>query len=140
MNVTKILLPVDGSRHSDAAAEHAMDMARSSNAEIVLLTCRKPVPNELGEPNVQWVLKHYNQDAESILEPYRQKLSAAKMPFRESIVGGRPGEVIADVAKAEGCDIIVMGSKGKSDLEGLLLGSVTHKVLHTSHCPVLVVK
>lgn len=140
MNLTRILLPVDGSRHSDIAAEHAMDMARTYNAEILLLTCRKPVPNELGEPNVQWVLNHYTEDAKNILKAYTARLDAAKVTYRESIVGGRPGEVIADVAKAEACDLIVMGSKGKSDLEGLLLGSVTHKVLHTSHCPVLVVK
>ncbi|WP_018124419.1 universal stress protein [Desulfovibrio oxyclinae] len=140
MNVKRILLPVDGSRHSDAAATSAVDMAKSSNAEILLLVCRKPVPNELGEPNVQWVLNHYTQDAENILSAYRERFDRQDVVYRDRIVGGRPGEVIADVAKAEDCDIIVMGSKGKSDLEGLLLGSVTHKVLHTAHCPVLVVK
>jgi nucleotide-binding universal stress UspA family protein len=49
-------------------------------------------------------------------------------------------EVIANVAEVEKCELIVMGSKGKSDLEGLILGSVTHKVLNIASSPVLVVK
>lgn len=140
MKTTRILLPVDGSRHSDAAADYAVDMARTFGAEVLLLTCRRPVPNELGVPNTEKVLEHYTQEADAIIAPYRERLSTAKVSVRERIIGGSPGEVIADVAKAEACDLIIMGSKGKSDLEGLLLGSVTHKVLHTAHCPVLVVK
>lgn len=140
MNVKTILLPVDGSAHSDKATDYALDMAKTLNASIVLLQCRKPVPSELGEPNLQWVLDHYSKDAQEIIEPYEKQLEAAGALFKVMIVGGRPAEVIEDVAKAEKVDIIVMGSKGKSDFEGFMLGSVTHKVLHTSPCPVLVVK
>lgn len=140
MNVKTILLPVDGSVHSDKAAEYAADMAKTMNAAIVLLHCRKAVPADLGEPNVQQVLERYTKEAETILKPYRDLLESRNIPIRETIIGGRPGEAIADVAEAEKADMVVMGSKGKSDLEGLIVGSVTHKVLHTAHCPVLVVK
>ncbi len=140
MNVKTILLPVDGSAYSDRATDYAVEMARTLKASIVLLQCRKPVPNELGEPNLQWVLDHYTKEAEEIVEPYGKQIEAAGVPYRELIIGGRPAEVIEDVAKAEKADIIIMGSKGKSGFEGFMLGSVTHKVLHTSPCPVLVVK
>jgi len=56
----------------------------------------------------------------------------------ERAIGGKTAEVIADVARLEKFDLIVMGSKGKTDLERLVLGSVTHKVLHTAECPVMV--
>jgi nucleotide-binding universal stress UspA family protein len=56
------------------------------------------------------------------------------------VVGGDVGETITNVAKVEKCDLIVMGSKGKSGLEGLILGSATHTVLHATDLPVLVVK
>lgn len=140
MDVKTILLPVDGSVHSDKATNYAVDMAKTLRASIVLLQCRKPVPTELGEPNLQWVLDHYTAESEQTIAPYGKQLAAAGVPFRDLIIGGRPAEVIEDVAIAEKVDIIVMGSKGKSDFEGFMLGSVTHKVLHTAPCPVLVVK
>jgi nucleotide-binding universal stress UspA family protein len=55
-------------------------------------------------------------------------------------VYGRAARVILELASAEGADVIVLGSRGLSDLAGLVLGSVTHKVLHLAHCPVLVVR
>ncbi|WP_147819412.1 universal stress protein [Salidesulfovibrio onnuriiensis] len=140
MNVKTILLPVDGSAHSDKAADYAVGMAKTLRASIVLLQCRKPVPNELGEPNLQWVLDHYTKDSEEIIEPYRKQIEAEGIPCKDMVIGGRPAEVIDDVARSEKADIIIMGSKGKSDFEGFMLGSVTHKVLHIAPCPVLVVK
>lgn len=49
-------------------------------------------------------------------------------------------DAIVEVAKIEHCDLIVMGSRGRTDLEGLLLGSNTHRVLKTAPCPVLVMR
>lgn len=140
MSVKTIILPVDGSGHSDKAAEHAVEYALAAGAEVVLLHCRRAVPPELGEPNVQWVLDQYAASAQEVVRPYEALLGEKGVAVRTEIVGGRPGQVIADVARAENADLIIMGSKGKSDLEGLILGSVTHAVLHTAPCPVLVVK
>lgn len=140
MNVSRILLPVDGSPMSDAAADMAIDLANDSNASIVLLHVRKPVPTGLGQPNADVLLDVLTEGAEAVMEHYRGKLESAKIDYLDLIIGGNVAEVVANVAKVEKCDIIVIGSKGKSDLEGLILGSVTHKVLHTTHLPVLVVK
>ncbi len=140
MRVTKILLPVDGSGHASKAAEYAADLAVMAKAEIVLLYCRKTVPAFLGDPNAQEYLDKLLTDAETILAPYRESLKNAEADFTDLVVGGPTAEVVANVAEAEGCDLIVMGSKGKSDLEGLLLGSVTHRVLHVAPCPVLVIR
>ncbi|BCS89098.1 universal stress protein [Pseudodesulfovibrio sediminis] len=140
MKITRILLPVDGSRHSDTATEMAMELAGDANISVVLLHVRKTVPTGLGEPNAIELLEYLNKEAENIMAHYRAKLSATNAQVTELIVGGKVAEVICNVAEVEKCDIIVMGSRGKSDFEGLILGSATHKVLHTTDIPVLVVK
>jgi len=140
MKVTKILLPVDGSNHSDAAAEMAIDIAHDNNATMVLLHVRRPVPTGLGQPNADDLLEYLTAGAEAVMDHYRAKLEDAKVEYLDLVIGGDVGEVISNVASVEKCDLIVMGSKGKSDLEGLILGSATHKVLHTTDLPVLVVK
>lgn len=140
MNVSRILLPVDGSEMSDAAADMAIDLANDSNASIVLLHVRKPVPTGLGQPNADELLSVLSEGAEVVMDHYRGKLEAANIEYLDLIIGGEVAEVIENVADVEKCDIILIGSKGKSDLEGLILGSVTHKVLHTTSLPVLVVK
>jgi len=140
MNVTRILLPVDGSRLSDAAADMTIDLAGNYNASIVLLHVRRPVPTGLGQPNANELLDYLTRSAEEVMIHYRDKLNNANVDFLDLIIGGEVAEVVTNVADVEKCDLIVIGSKGKSDLEGLFLGSVTHKVLHTASCPVLVVK
>ncbi|OIQ49980.1 Universal stress protein family protein [Pseudodesulfovibrio hydrargyri] len=139
MNISRILLPVDGSRLSDAAADMAIDLA-GSEATVILLTVRRTVPTGLGQPNAGELLEYLNRGAEGVMTHYRAKLTNANVDFLELVVGGDVAEVISNVADNEKCDVIIMGSKGKSDLEGLFLGSVTHKVLQTTTKPVLVVK
>lgn len=140
MNVSRILLPVDGSDHSDTAAQMAIELAQDSDASIVLLHVRKPVPTGLGQPNAEELLEVLTTGAEAVMDIYRPKLDDAKVDHTDLVIGGEIAEVVANVARVEKCDLIVIGSKGKSDLEGLILGSVTHKVLHTTDLPVLVVK
>lgn len=139
MNITRILLPVDGSRMSDAAADMAIDLAGDTGT-IVLLHVRRAVPTGLGQPNANELLEYLTGAAEEVVAHYRDKLTKADVDFQELVIGGDVAEVVANVAEVEKCDIVVLGSKGKSDLEGLFLGSVTHKVLQTTPKPVLVVK
>lgn len=140
MNINKILLPVDGSTYSDTAATMAIDMAQDNNATIVLLNVQTPIPTGFVDPHAGHLRKVLEKTVAGIMEHYRSRLEDAKVDYTEFALSGRVGEVIVNVSKDEKCDIIVMGSKGKSDFEGLILGSATHKVLHTTHLPVLVVK
>jgi nucleotide-binding universal stress UspA family protein len=61
-------------------------------------------------------------------------------PEARAAIAGRAAQEIIDVATSEDAGLIVMGSRGMSDWEGLLVGSVAHKVLHLSSVPVLIVR
>lgn len=140
MNIKRILVPVDESEYARNALRHALDLARDSDAEIIVLNCHRPVPSSLGEPNFQQVLDAMTANSQAVLDSQTSVLQGQGVPYSERIVAGDTAQVIADVCRGEKCDMIVIGSKGKSDLEGFFLGSVTHKVLQLTHCPVLVVR
>lgn len=140
MIFSKILIPVDDSRHSESAIKYGADLAEISQAKVILLHCHRPVPTGLGEPNFQKAIDDATRDSYAIIEKYTAVFKAKNIEYSEKIIGGSTAKIIKTVAESESCDLIVMGSKGKSDLEGLVVGSVTHKVLHIAPCPVLVIK
>lgn len=140
MSMQRLLVPVDGSEHSKRAVEYAAEMAKLIGAEVVLLHCHRTVPSVLGEPNFQDAYSRISATAEGVLRPYKDLLDGAGIAFKGKAVGGEPPEVIADVARAMEVDQIIMGNRGLSNLEGLLLGSVTYRVLQTAPCPVTVVR
>jgi len=140
MEIKKILLAVDGSVHSMKAAEYAVDVSQLIQGEILLLHCHRPFPISPGEPYFEMAAAGIQDNAHRILDPFIALLNQSGVPFSEEIKEGRAGDVISKVADIEGCDVIVMGSRGRSELKGLVLGSVTHRVLRTAPCPVLVIR
>ncbi|GAB4262629.1 MAG: universal stress protein [Deferrisomatales bacterium] len=136
----KILLPVDGSSYSMDAARRAASLARELGSRVLLLHVRDRVPDFLGDPYYQKMLDQALARAEQLVRPYLELLREAGVPVEERLLEGDPAKNILTVAAVEGCDLIVMGSRGLSDLEGLLLGSVSHKVLSSAPCPVLIVR
>ncbi len=140
MEIEKILLPVDGSDFSVKAAEYALDFVKSRRGDIILMYSHRPFPSFLGEPYFQEVHDKIMKTARTMLEPFIRMFADAGVPVEERILEGTPGENICRVAAIEKCDLIIMGSRGFTDLKGLFLGSVTHRVLHGAPCPVLVIR
>ncbi len=139
MESRRILLPVDGSDHATKAVDTAVEMAGLMSAVVVLVHCRKALPLYLGEPYLQAAYNQVTSNTEALMIPYRQQLEAGGVRFTERVLEGRPAEGICRAATIEKCNMIIMGSRGRTHLQGLLLGSVTHRVLHSAPCPVLVV-
>ncbi len=140
MQLQKILIAVDGSEHSKRAVEYAIELLKMLQADIILIHCHRTYPTLLGEPYLQQAINKINQEAETLVKPFRELFQKANIAITERIMEGRAGEVIVAVADTEKADLIIMGSRGLSDLEGLIVGSVTHRVLHAASCPVLVVR
>ena len=140
MSLPTILLPVDGSEHSMRATSYAIKMANLMNARLRLLYCHRPFPVKLGEPYFQKAIDAIMAQADTLLAPFRSVHSEKGLSFEELIMEGPAGEKICEIAKIEGCEMIIMGSRGRSNLKGLLLGSVAHRVLQQAPCPVLIVR
>jgi len=140
LQIKKILCPVDGSEHSLRAAKYAMELAKLLNAKIILTYCHKPFPAILGEPFYQQTVSRIIETSHTILEPFRSLFSDNNIKFSERIVEGPAGQAVSEIAEIERCDLIVMGSRGYSNLQGLVLGSVAHRVLHSTTCPVFIVR
>ena len=140
MKFKKILVPVDGSDYSMRAGKYAAELAKLMSGEIVLMHCHKSFPVVLGEPHFQNAINKIMEKSNELVEPYRKLYQKTGISFIERILEGPAANAICEVAKLEKLDIIVIGSRGRNKLEGLLLGSCTQRVLNMAPCPVLVIR
>ena len=140
----KILLAVDGSEHAQRAVEHAIAMARIWHAEISVLSVAEValVPSGIEMQAGIPFDNEIRRATEQLVDQVVGQVRAAGITVHgetQGGVGGSTAREIADAAKDKGADLIVMGSRGLSSLAALFLGSVTQRVLHLAHVPVLVV-
>ncbi|MGD6852608.1 MAG: universal stress protein [Candidatus Bathyarchaeia archaeon] len=140
--IEKILVPTDGSDYSVRAAEYAISIAKTHNAEIIALFVVDEVVvdkfSQSGEQaNIEGELKADGQRNVNYIVGLAEKEGVKA----QSIVAkGRPFEQITGFAKGLEVDLIVMGTYGRRGAERILLGSVAERVIEYSPCPVLVVK
>jgi nucleotide-binding universal stress UspA family protein len=137
----KILLAVDGSEHGLRAARLAGDLARTVKAsELRIVVAYDPIPPYLGEPNLQQAIDARLDEANAILQAASQAVGEVPASLRTELIEGPAAEAIIKVATTHQSDVIVMGSRGRSALAGLVLGSTSQKVVSHAPCPVLVVR
>jgi nucleotide-binding universal stress UspA family protein len=142
MKIERILLPFDGSEHSVNAAKYALDLAKLCGAHVTIINCYEWHGNnfpEVPELLVKDLKENLQKEAEVILKRAEGIFENQSVGYKLKTVSGAPGYVLAKLAKSKEYDLIVMGSRGHSDIASLFLGSVTHKVLNTIYCPVIVV-
>ncbi len=145
----KVLLAADGSAYALEAADFAADMCRrlGSDVQITMLHVIEPPsmpmvagPMEVGVP-LSWPQpEEQEKAAQSILEATQDRLKAKGQVGVMRKAKGRAADVVCEIAAKEGFDLIVMGCRGMGHLTGMLLGSVSDKVLHRSTVPVLIVR
>ncbi|MGI9537153.1 MAG: universal stress protein [Desulfocapsaceae bacterium] len=141
MKISKILLPVDGSIYSDNAVEHAVYLADLCDAHVTAVCCYEWLGGltEINGSMVEELKGKLRLQAESVLETAGRMLADSGIRYDTRPLSGAPGTMLSNLAKSKEFDLIIMGSHGHSDIAGLFLGSVTHKVLNTIYCPILVV-
>jgi universal stress protein A len=143
--IERILVPVDFSDESQRALDEAIGLAKHFGAELIVFHCYElPIPS-FGYPPYDAVPPQSYVDAvrkAALLSTKRwsDKATAQGVRAREQIGAGFPASEIATVAEELGVDLIVMGTRGLSGLEHVLLGSVAERTVRIAPCPVLTVK
>jgi nucleotide-binding universal stress UspA family protein len=137
----KILIAVDKSAYSEKALAKAVDMAKKEGAELIALAVAEQ-PVDMGEIAVSVSLSdHFKAVAEEALEKAGELAKAKGVTLKPVLESGSsPADNIIELAKKEGVDLIVTGSRGRTGIEKFLLGSVASKVISHASCSVLVVR
>jgi nucleotide-binding universal stress UspA family protein len=134
----RIVLGVDGSQAAQRAVPVAADIASKYGSEVIAVHV---VEQQLGRggPIGYDTTEEATRDADDAARSLKDLGVSARAEARAALAG-RAAQEIMDVAASEDAGLIVMGSRGMSDWEGLLVGSVAHKVVHLSSVPVLIVR
>ncbi len=133
-----IVLATDGSRFSVAAADKAMDLAKSYNGNIKVI-CSVDVTDEFLAQAPE-VVERMVKEAKVFTQAVKEKADALNINIETFVREGETFRVITDLAKQANADVIVMGSHGRTGVKKILMGSVTEKVIGYAPCPVLVVR
>jgi nucleotide-binding universal stress UspA family protein len=139
----KILLPVDGSPHSDRATQHVIALLQGCDGHtVLLLNVQAPIDapeirSHMRASEIEAMQETRGGDA---LASARGLLDKAGIAYAPSVLIGPLAETIHQFATNQNCDKIVMGTRGLGALGSVLLGSVTTELLRLTNLPVTLVK
>ncbi len=139
----RILVAVDGSESSDRAVSHLLKKLGwfKDDPEIHLLNVQASLPVDVSRFITAEQLETFHRErGEESLKSARAILDGAKVRYVTHIGIGEPAHVIAHYANERQIDQIVMGTRGLGSVAGLVMGSVTTKVLTLTEVPVLLIK
>lgn len=135
----RILWATDGSPDAMRALTVAKELASEDGATLTIAHVVQKIASS-GDKALAWYANE--EDVEEAVKQVATELSESGLTVTVRIVnhvGPQPAHVIADLAREADADLIVVGSRGHGTIPGLLLGSVTQRLLHVAPCPMLVV-
>ncbi|MCP4036062.1 MAG: universal stress protein [bacterium] len=140
--ISKILVPVDFSPHSECALEVATSLAKRLGASIDVIHVLDLPPDYVPYASLfgAELEQKMQKAAEDGLEPIGGALEEANIPAALHTRRGQPSVAVAQAAQDLDVDLIVMGTRGASGLAHVLLGSVAERTIRTAGCSVLAVR
>lgn len=142
----KILVGVDDSPHAQAAVEFVKKMSWPEGTRVLVLSVVRPMVGAYLEayiPGPDYAIKieeEQMQHFEDLTARNQRELKTAGLAVEARALRGDPREVLLDAARAEGSDLIVVGSHGRTGIAKLLIGSVASHIVTHAPCSVVVVK
>ncbi len=137
MEKMRILVGVDGSENALRAVKLVAEMASRMGAKVILLNVIAPSEAALFSGKSSRPLQEKTMGDER-LHAAVQLLEGSKVEYETAVEFGHPADVILRYAGKD-CDLVAVGSRGLSSIEGFLMGSVSSRVVHHSKVPTLVV-
>lgn len=136
----RILVPTDGSEAMEVVVDHARQLAEKHDAQIHALyvadtASLSDLPMESSWEGVSSALREQGKQAIAAVEEMIGDRAA-----ESAIVNGSPSREIIEYVSENDCDVIVMGTHGRSGVNRLLLGSVAERVVRASPVPVLTIR
>jgi nucleotide-binding universal stress UspA family protein len=141
--MVKLLVSVDGSECSDRVLDYVVKMGMDDEPiDVHLLSVQIPIDSGHARMFVSGddVENYHRDEGEAVLKPYLDKLDAAGITYTYHVLVGHVAPTIARFAKEQEFDKVVIGTRGRSGVARLLLGSVAQKVERLSEIPVLLIK
>jgi nucleotide-binding universal stress UspA family protein len=137
-----ILVPVDGSDHALHALDVACDLAQKYGATLRLVHAYPPIFTDvmMSGADIEAIIALRTQAGEAILQRAMEHAQVCVSDLTAELREAPDAEAILEEAETHHCDLIVMGTRGLGRLAGLLLGSVSQKVIQHARCPVLLVR
>ncbi|CAH1794367.1 unnamed protein product [Owenia fusiformis] len=140
-----VAIAVDQSEHSKGAVAFYLTKLRVPGDKVVVIHCQEWF-------NLDQARLHYASGAafQEMIEQEDARVESCKLEYTTILKDagvdvlksrsdwGKPGEIVCQVAKEEGCDFIVIGTRGQGKLRRTIMGSVSDYVIHHSECPVVV--
>ena len=134
-----ILLPTDGSENAERAVEQAIGLATGYDAtlHVLYVVAVKHMVSDVAE-NV--MSEQLEQTGHAVVDDIAERAEQAGVDVRTSVIPGTPSQEILTYAEDHEIDLIVMGTRGRTGFDRLLVGSVTEKVVRLSDTPVLTMR
>jgi nucleotide-binding universal stress UspA family protein len=142
---SKILVGLDGSEYSLKALDFAADLAKKYQSQLVLVhVVMRQIyainPPEAGVLAGTAIVRELEEDGKAILAKGEETVKAQEIPVETRLRQGVPAEELLRAAADEKVDLVVLGSRGLSQVRAFFLGSVSDKVSHHAKCPTLIVR
>ncbi|MGQ9721041.1 MAG: universal stress protein [Candidatus Jordarchaeum sp.] len=141
---SRILVATDGSEYSDKAVQHAIDLAKSFGAELIVISVVNMESVAcIEEPTSDiycQIQEKLEKRANDILDGVEKKATRENLLVKKIVQTGDTAAVTVELAKREGADLIVVGTRGLLGVKRVTLGSSAEKIVRWAEIPVLVVR
>ncbi len=135
----KLMVGYDGSKQADKAVEIAFSLAQSTDCQILIFAVARP-PEPATRVEVDAMLDDAREHFEESFKRITKNAEQLGVSLETAIAVGHPIQQIVHRAEADHVDLIILGRRGMSRFEKMLVGSTSEKVLRYAHCPVMVVR
>ena len=150
IGISKIMVGIDGSKESINAADYAIAIAKRHNAELIAVNVlTSDIGYAYSSPGVESppltireIILLAEDEVKKWFDEIKEKADKSGIRFRSEIIMAKRSTVstILDYAEEQNINLIAVGTRGRSGIKKMLLGSVTSGLVTYAACPVLVVK